>query len=239
MPMQGGRPRPLRFLLLLFAAAILSGCTTIPTAPPGKSELSAIDAGKMTLLLLRVVVSIEGEAHPAFFPGPVLANNISVLLGTFETGGQPRPVDRWSFSEDSLAQGWVYLYVPPGPQYLAFSAGGAGMGGAGTARPGSQYLDFHAVGGGAAQFKRMQRWRVDVPEGSKLVYAGTMAVDGAGISRWLPQAPLLRNFSRMEVRDESGEAQVLADRYLPGLGPIETALMQRHDGPIILRTPKN
>lgn len=229
MPMQGGRPRPFRFLPLLFAAAILGGCTTIPTAPPGKSELSAIDAGKTTLLLLRVVVSIEGEAHPAFFPGPVLANNISVLLGTFETGGQPRSADRRSFSEDSLAQGWVYLYVPPGPQYLAFYAGGAGMGGAGTGRPAS-FAEYTL---------RMQRWRVDVPDGSKLVYAGTMAVDGAGISRWLPQAPLLRNFSRMEVRDESGEAQVLADRYLPGLGPTQTALMQRHDGPIILRTPKN
>ena len=222
MPMQGGRPRPLRFLPLLFAAAILGGCIigighiTVPN-PPERSELSAIDAGKMTLLLLRVIVSIEGEEHPAFFLGSVTVHNIYVGLGTFETGGQPRGVASRFFSEDSLAQGWTYLYVPPGSQYLA----------------------FHAVGGGAAQFERMQRWRVDVPDGSKLVYAGTMAVDGAGISRWLPQAPLLRNFSRMEVRDERGEAQALADRYVPGLGPIQTALMQSHDGPIILRTPKN
>ena len=214
------RPRALPFLLILFAAAILGGCTSTP-APPGKSELSAIDAGEMTLLLLRVDASIEGEAHEPF-SSSLADDNIGIGLGTFETGGHAKPSGPWRFlSEDSRAQGWAYMYlsVSPGTLYLAFLP--------------PRRTDIFTY---RAMFEGARLWRIDVPEKSKLVYVGTLAVDGES-DFYLFGGKSLNHFKRMEIRDEREAAQALADRHVPGLGPIKTALMQRHDGPIILTTP--
>lgn len=218
MPMLYARPKPLLYLLLLFAAAILGGCTSTP-APPGKSELSAIDTGEMTLLLLRVAASIEGEAHEPF-SGSLADDNIGIGLGTFETGGRAKPSGPWRFfSEDSRAQGWTYLSVPHGTLYFAFLP---------PRRTNTfDYIDM---------FESAPLWRIDVPEKSKLVYVGTLAVDGES-DFYLFGGKSLNHFKRMEIRDEREAAQALADRHVPGLGPIKTALMQRHDGPIILTTP--
>lgn len=213
------RPKSLLFLLLLFAAVILGGCTI--TAPPERSELSAIDAGEKTLLLFRVAVSVEGEAHEPF-SGSLVDDNIGIALGTFETGGRVRRIEPMRFfSEDSRAQGWTYLSVPPGTLYLAFLP--------------PRRTDLFTY---LAMFENAQLWRIDVPERSKLVYAGALAVDGDG-GFLLFGGQYLKNFKRMEVRDEREEALALADRHVSGLGPIETVLMQRHDGPIILTTPTN
>ncbi len=212
------RPKPLLYLLLLFAAAILGGCTSTP-APPGKSELSAIDTGEMTLLLLRVAASIKGEAHEPF-SAALADDNIGIGLGTFETGGQAKPSGPWRFfSEDSRAQGWTYLSVPPGILYFAFLPPRR-----------THIIDYIAM------FESAPLWRIDVPEKSKLVYVGTLAVDGES-DFYLFGGKSLNHFKRMEIRDEREAAQALADRHVPGLGPIKTALMQRHDGPIILTTP--
>ncbi len=47
----------------------------------------------------------------------------------------------------------------------------------------------------------------------------------------------MKAFSHMEVHDEREEADTLLRRHLPGADPVETRLMQRHEGPIILTTP--
>ena len=211
------RAKPLLFWLLLIAVAILGGCAT--TAPPGRSELSEIDAGEMALLLLRVAASIEGEAYEPF-SGSLVDDNIGIALGTFETGGRVQRIEPMRFfSEDSRAQGWAYLSVPPGTLYLAFL-------------PPRRTNLFTYL----AMFESAQLWRIDVSERSKILYAGTLAIDGDG-GFLLFGGTYLKNFKRIEVRDEREEAQALANRHVPRLGPIEIALMQRHDGPIILTTP--
>ena len=214
------RPTPLLFLLLLLTAGFLGGCAT--TAPPAESDLSAIDAGEKVLLLLRVATSADGQAQEPF-SGSLADDNVGIGLGTFDTGGTPRQVEFVRFfSEESRAQGWTYMLVQPSTIYLAFLPF--------RQTDAFTYLDM---------FKSAQPWRVDLPTNSKLVYAGTLAIEGEGVYYLGGGGKKLRSFTRMEVRDEREEAQAIANHNVPGLGPIETVLMQRHDGPIILTTPTN
>jgi hypothetical protein len=91
--MRNKRPLPFIYLLVLFTAANLGGCSTV--SPPGDAELSEIETGKRTLLLLRVAASIEGKNIEPFSKSG-LDSNVGIAVGTFETGGRSsilRPCD--------------------------------------------------------------------------------------------------------------------------------------------------
>lgn len=208
-----------RFFPVLLAAAVLGGCASV--TPPGDSELSSIRAGEKTLVLLRVVTTVEGQPYKPFVH-TVLTDNVVIALGSFETGGRMQPVQRPRFlSEASRGQGWVYLLVPPGAFYLSFLPRS-------QATPGSQFR---------AYIKWAVRWRVNPLNGSKVVYAGTLVADGD--NRFLIFGGKdAANLKRMDIRDDREEAESLAQRFIPALGPVDVALMQRHSGPIILTTPK-
>lgn len=81
-------------------------------------------------------------------------------------------------------------------------------------------------------------WRIEIPRGVPLLYAGTLALGetterGIFSTLWLGLDP-----ARTEVRDETAAATALAARDLPGLPPPHTRLMQRHSGPIRLGVPE-
>lgn len=124
-------------------------------------------------------------------------------------------------SDESRREGWLYLLVPPGTLYLAFLP------------PRRTDLFLYL-----AMFNPAQPWRVDLNRESQLVYAGTMVIDGEK-GFLLFGDGYLANFTSMEIRDDREEAQRLAASFFSELGKIETVLMQRHEGPIILTTPDN
>lgn len=202
------RARPFVFLLHLVVVVVLGGCAI--TAPPTPRELSAIDADKSTLLLLRVAVTIEGKAYEPFL-ADLPDDNVGIGLGTFETAGKVRVVEpQRFFSEDARARGWTYLSVPRGTLYLSFLPPRR-----------TDLFTYHAM------FDRTQLWRIDVPERAKVVYAGTLAIEGEGIPL-LFGGQRLEAFTRVEIRDEREAAQLLVDEYVPQLGKIETILMRRY-----------
>jgi hypothetical protein len=207
------------FLAFYFAIAALSGCAS--TAPLEHSDLSAIKSGEQTLLLFRIDASIEGKPHEPF-SGSLVDDNIGMALGTFETGGTLQRIERVRFfSDETRARGWTYLTVPRGTLYLAFLP--------------PRRTDLFSY---LAMFEHAQLWRIDVPEQSKIVYAGTLVVDGDS-GFLLFGGEYLANFRKMDVRDERADAKILVSEYGPDLGPMETAVMQRHDGPILFTTPES
>lgn len=213
------RLRHFQYLAFFLVVTALNGCAF--TAPPEQSELNAIRAGEEILLLYRIDASIDGEPHEPF-SGPLVDDNIGVALGTFETGGTLQRIEGMRFfSDDSRVRGWTFLLAPRGTLYLAFLP--------------PRRTDLFSY---LAMFERAQLWRIDVPEQSKIVYAGTLVVDGDG-GFVLFGEKYLANFRKMDVRDERADAKVLIREYVPDIGPMETAIMQRHDGPILFATPES
>lgn len=211
---RSGLPAMIRALCLI---AGLAGCATV--APPDAAELGDIEAGRKVLVLLRVAASIAGEPHEPF-AHRLVDDNIGIGIGSFETGGRPQRVEQVRFlSAESRARGWTYLSAPPGAIYLAFLP--------------PRRADLYTY---LDMFDAAPLWRVDLPQGSRSVYAGTLVVEGEGGS-FTFGGKYIKAFSHMEVRDERGEAETLLRRHLPGARPAETRLMQRHEGPVILTTP--
>lgn len=205
--------------LLLLAVMALGGCATV--APPDAGELSEIEAGRKVLLLLRLVPRAGGEMLEPFAQN-LAADNMGIGVGSFETGGQVEQVESIRFfSEESRAQGWTWLTAPPGTLYLSFLP--------------PRRTDAFTY---ARMFKEAPLWRVTPGSGSRIVYAGTMVIDGDATS-FTFGGRYLKNYKNMEVRDERDAARALIDRHMPGAGPMETILMQQHKGPIILTTTGN
>jgi len=211
------RLRPNLYFFAFFFASIAGACTT--TSPPQPSELTEIEAGKRTLLLLRVVASAEGKIIEPF-SNLVATDNIGVAIGTFETGGEIRNLAALRFlSEPSRAQGWAFMSVPTGHLYLAFLP-----------------PRRSSVWAYQATFKYAKKWHVEVPRGRKLIYAGTLVVDGDS-GFLIFGGSYLSYIRHMEIRDEREVAKALVEQHLPRLVPIEAVLMQRHQGPRILTGP--
>lgn len=207
----------IRLSLLLLATAALGGCATV--AAPDAGELGEIETGRKALLLLRLVPRADGEMLEPFAQR-LTADNMGIGVGSFETGGQVEQVESIRFfSEESRAQGWAWLTVPPGTLYLSFLP--------------PRRTDAFTYAG---MFKQAPLWRVTPGSGSGIVYAGTMVIDGDATS-FTFGGRYLKNYRNMEVRDERDAARALIDRHMPGAGPMETILMQQHKGPIILTTP--
>ena len=139
-----------------------------------------------------------------------------IAVRSFETGGEVRRVSRIrSFFTEALNDGWIYITAPAGTTYLSF-----------IAEYGPDTWDEIAT-----------RWRIDIPDEPGIVYAGTAVIGGT--HGWLN---FRRNISRYfieeaVIHDESDLAQAVVDRAGLNLGPMRTAIMQRHEGPLTFSTP--
>lgn len=218
--MRAGLSARLKAYGLLVLAVWLAGCASIN--PPTQVELAAVSAGRQAIVLLRVQCMIEGRPYEPFSYG--LGNdNVGFGLGTFDTGGEPRAVVSRFLSEQSRLAGWTYFVLRPGIYYLAV-------------RP-PQRSDWRAY---ERSLQTGPRWRIDVPEGAKAVYAGTLGLTGAA-DPLLFGDRIMRSIDgdASRVEDEREFAGALLARELPAAGEPRTVLMRRwREGePIIIRTP--
>ena len=203
---------------MLCCLLIVSGCAA--TAPPTSSEVVAAQASGQMVVLLRVATRSSTGESVKLFGSSLADDNVGVAVGSFATGAKVRQIEDMRFlSEDSRADGWLFLLAPRGTQYFAFL-------------PPRRSNAFEYI----AMFNRAKRWRVDAPTAATLVYAGSLIFEAE-------ERPLLfggsyiSHLRPVEVRDESETAKTLVKRHVPDVDGIETVLMVEHHGPIILTTP--
>jgi len=206
--------------LLMFPVLIgfATGCA-VSVLPSGK-QYAAIQAGKRAVVLLRVTAELKDGTEVAAFPSPLTGDIIGLGLGGFETGGEVKRTSPTSLSAETRRQGWIYFILEPGIYYLAVQGARTG--------------DVTAY---ERELKSLQPWRIEIPVGSPVAYAGTLHLECQ--SKWYIGGGKSCNFIEgIVVRNEQALAMTISEKYLSDLGPPQTLLMQRHSGPIILRTPK-
>ncbi|MFO7684793.1 MAG: hypothetical protein R6V60_01765 [Desulfobacterales bacterium] len=198
----------------------LVACVTV--GGPTDRERTSLRAGEKAVVLLRVACTIDGAPYPPFAFSTAM-DNISFGLGTFETVGEPAAAWHRFLSEESRREGWAYFLLPPGLYYL-------------SVRP--------AQRGDAYSYERMlhatPRWKIDIPDDARLIYAGTLQLTGEG-DRLLFGGSIIRSIQSIElsVGDDAAAGRLLSENF-PGLGEVKTIPMQRWDkgDPIIIRSPK-
>lgn len=225
----GGRVRSLelpgliRFLLSLAALAWLFGCSFHVGLKA--SEREALQGGNAALVILRLTCNIDGQPLGCFGKGAGFTDSPIVILGlgSFETVGEPRPTEAGFLSETSRMEGWVYLVLPPGAHYVAVMGPSSNL---------------------AGDFRKMPRWRIDVPRGKKFLYAGSVALAGHDLGGMMFEGKDIEPAAGDHVgavTDERALAHEVLAAYTPGAAAMSTRLMVRwHPGePLIIRTPRS
>jgi hypothetical protein len=222
-------------LLLLF----LAGCYShLPTPPPDRltpDELAAIDSGASAAVLLRLVAHDEtGNSLDPFGPDPFVFDKaghrsktgsyLGIDIGDFDSGGKvPKckcSVDDFEqlhdfhiLSTEAWNEGWLTLILPPGYYYLV----------------GPSFPNFYP-----RQDTSLPRWRIEVPKGAAVIYAGTFLLHRSTGSFWVRGG---LDPAATKIEDETDLALQAARRDLPSLPPPVTRITIRHTGPILLGIP--
>ena len=202
------------------AAACLADCSS--TSLPSAVERSSVSSGEMAVVLLRVQCAVEDRQSYQPFGFSMVEDNISFGLGSFETGGVPDQIGSLRFlSSESRRDGWTYFVLPHGAHYLVVCP--------------PRRTDVFSYD---AMVKKLPRYRLDIPRGSKLVYAGTLRLEGES-ERLLTGGRIMTGLRSGDARivNEQALARELAARHLSGLGELQTVLMRRHEGPVVLSYP--
>jgi hypothetical protein len=121
-------------------------------------------------------------------------------------------------SAEERHQGWLTLTLPAGYYYFAFGA--------------DIFFRTKTVFGNDARadyMKAAPRWRIAVPPGAPVVYAGTFHLIEPDFGT-LDQAAT-------KIEDETAMAIESSHRDLPSLPPPVTRLAVLHTGPILLDMP--
>jgi hypothetical protein len=208
-------------LLLLFLAGCYSHLPT-PLLPDRLSpdELAAIDSGASVAVLLRLVAHDEMGNRLDPFKASYRSKTGSYLgldIGDFDSGGKvPKMHDFHILSTEAWNEGWLTLILPPGYYYLVIGPYTF----AGNYRPEDYYTS-------------LPRWRIEVPKGAAVIYAGTFLFHHFTGSFW-PRGPL---DPATKIEDETDLALQAARRDLPSLPPPVTRITIRHTGPILLGIP--
>jgi len=206
--------------ILFFSFCVVASCTFNKT--PTKSDYLAIKEGQKSLVLLRVTCKIPGESAIEPFSGFLSHENVNIALGDFETGGALNGIKTQKFlSAEIRKQGWTYSILEPGIYYLGFQ--------------GTRRTDLFTY---EAQWKNVQRYRIDIQPDSPVVYIGTMHLQ-CGSDWFLFGAKHCCYIYSQVVKNEEALAQKLVSENLKTMGRPKTALMQLHtEETLIFRTPK-
>lgn len=223
----------LQLLLFLILIGFATGCAV--SGLPSGEQYKAIQAGKRAVVLLRVTAELkDGTEVTAFLNdrldfgktlcglpcGANIGDNISLGLGSFDTGGEVRRTSHLYFSAKTHRQGWIYFILEPGIYYLAVQGGRS-----------TELTTYER------ELLSLPRWRIDIPTGSPITYAGTLHLKCQSAWNIMGTKNCIA-IDAMAIRNEEALAKTISTEYLLDLGPPQTILMQRHSGPIILRTPK-
>jgi hypothetical protein len=195
----------------------LAGCmSTLPT----ERELAEIEAGDRTLVLLRLVPTVDGEAYEPVAGIGSAVDDFGLHLTQFGDCG----VGGFARSPDAASRraGWAYAVLDPGTYYLELST-----------PPASPMNDRPGVDPGPTVF------RLDVPVDARAAYVGS--IEANVLTAWglFGRIPAGFEAGSVHVRDERVEAESLVRAHLPQFGTPATSLLVRHEGGTrIIRTPE-
>ncbi|MDD5009013.1 MAG: hypothetical protein PHC68_11530 [Syntrophorhabdaceae bacterium] len=214
-------PSLLSALALMVLFTHLVGCTSLNVL--SDAEKSAINAGEKTVVLLRIECTIDNQPQEPFRTSMWTGEPIVALgIGGFETVGEPRLAVHGFLSEDSRRAGWTYFVLSSGVYYLAVLG------------PESD--------AGNKNIREAPRWRVDVPENTRLLYIGTLQLTGRADGTFLLGGKIIKSANNEEfiVENEHELAKSLLAEHFPDGGEMKISAMQRwrRGDPIIIRTPR-
>lgn len=210
-------------IVSLSLIGLCAGCS-IPRIQD-KTIYTEIQAGKRAVVLLRLThENVSGITNIDAFSSGVWGG---MGLGGFDTGGEVKPVAAtvaaadMFLSQETAHRGWIYLVLKPGTYYLAFLG----------PRVTSAFTYYDNL-------KTAQRWSIDIPVGSRLIYGGTVHLlcrkVTVGFSSRCVQAR-----QAGVVKNEEALAVKVAEQHLPELGAPKTLLLKSHRGePIVIKKPK-
>jgi hypothetical protein len=205
--------------IVVLLAMALAGCGFIGR-PLRQDDLDQVRTGARALLLLRLIGTDQHGTTRQPLIGSFSADPIGTGWGDFESGGKPLAWLPRSPSDAAWAEGWVNMALAPGYYYLAILP--------------ARRTDAFTY---AAMLDRAPRWRIEVPAGVPVIYAGTLALAERTEPGLLSTLWVGIDYDRSEVRDETAAATALAARDLPALPPPHTRLAVRQSGPIRLGVP--
>jgi hypothetical protein len=207
-------PKLAGILLLLFIA----GCEHNIIHPLSSEESAAIKSGDSAIVLLRL--TIEDQNRDQWNPLDDLRDGFvyrRIAVGDFDSGGKLQSHDIQISSAEARNEGWLTLRLSPGYYYI----GRAIFAGAGYNDP-----------------EPAPRWRIEVPPGTPVIYAGTFHFWGrSGYVLFEGRRIVETNYAATKIDDETELAVQTARRDLPSLPPPVTRLAVLHSGPILLGVP--
>jgi hypothetical protein len=218
---------PMTVTRVCLAAAVLAlagaGCAAT-SGPPRPQDLLTRGAKQKAVLLVRVITEVEGQIAPPFPSSMSPADNLSLGVGDFSSGGKIQSGKIHFLSDDTRNEGWTYILLEPGQVYYL----------AARAPMSTSAATYNA------QWGTCPRWSIEIPADARLVYGGTLYLPGKG--RWMIVGPRkLASFDRAQlaIRDESALASEISRRWFPTLLPMSVQLAKEyHPGDtIILQTP--
>jgi hypothetical protein len=210
----------LRSVLLLCLTAFCTSC--VFNRLPSRNGRKKILAGQQTIVLVRVTAELLDGTPVSAFPSNLMADNVNIGLGTFDTGGELELVDSpRSLSVELREKGWIYLILEPGRYYFGIM--------------GPQMTTYDIW---KKQIKYAQRWRIDIPVDTHVVYIGTLHLYCRGMTTVfigkIAKRCIEIDEHRTIIQNETVSAQKLADEYFGDYGSPQTLLIQRHDSPTII-----
>lgn len=211
-----------RAVASLLALLLLAAC--IGTGPPDPATLEAVRRGETAMVMLRFTATDQdGRVAEPFAHSGAVDDNLRLAFGGFATGGVPEevhPLVRFP-TEQARAEGIAYVPLRPGYHYLAIQ--------------GARRTDVFSD---ARRRRAAPLWRIEVPTGVMVVYAGTFRLSVATEGLLFGGDVITAiDHAATRVEDEGERAAVAVVRDLPGLGAPLTRLAVRHAGPILLGTP--
>ena len=179
------------------------------------------------VVLMRLQCLVAGQPRPVF-PNDPYQWLFLTRLGDFASIGAPKFAAQSVVSDASAHDGWIYFERPPGVYYLSVDG----------PRTGAPFFYQSASGAGTREpIDRAPRWRIDVSEGGRVIYVGTLQYDGSPEPRD-PKRIYPTDGVDGRLVDEHDLASLLAEHGLAEKGEVQTALMTRWQPgkPLVFRT---
>jgi hypothetical protein len=217
--------------LILLALLTLAACAPVVLTA---KDRAGINAGDKVLVLVRVLCTVDEKPFvPCIYRrnDPMLSDKLIVgfAMGSFDTLGEPGNVKIKALSDESFDEGWAFFLVSPGIYYLYIRGPDSSEF---SHRSASDYYNRY--------YSNAPRWRIDVTECAKVIYAGTLTLAGKQNGTLIFGDKIIVPVENQQVplSDERETADSLLKRHLPGTEVHNSIMRPWNPGdPFIFRSP--